>query len=409
MDGAHLFDPATAVLLGCLFLLMLAFLRHYTQKTPLPYEAWIILVGIVYAQIQPHLALLPPVGFQPEVIMLMILPLLIFAEGRSVHIQSLLQVAYPVAYLAVAGVLFVAATIGFSIAWLMGIEPIHGLLLGAALAATDPSAAGVVLRRFSIPEKLLMTIEGESLFNDGVAIVLFTTIAGLVLFEQQVTFTSVALDTLWIVLAAAPIGWLLGWVTAKVVVIWSVRNEFTGLTLTIVLAYGTFLLAEHLLHISGIIAVLFAALAFVRGRYTKCEEMKRDGNDAFQSFWAYIATLAGSTVFFMLGVAIGEHTFVLSWAIPGIVLIVLLSRVALIYASPWFVSSCRRWPMAWRHVLTLGGLRGAIPAALVLTIPAEYAYREDFLCLVFVVVTTTLFIQPLLLKTYLKRAPIESD
>lgn len=407
MSSAYHFDPASIVLLGSLFLILLAAMRHFTQKTPLPYEAWMMLAGFAYAKAQPHVSMLPQVEFEPEVIMLMILPLLIFAEGRLVHVKSLLNVIGSVSYLALFGVIFSTAIIGLALAWMMGIPPVHGLLLGAALAATDPSAVGVVLSKFSIPEKLLMSIEGESLFNDGVAIVLFTTLAAIAIHGEQLSLGSAALNMLWVVLAAAPLGWLAGWATAKVIVAWSERNEFTGITLTIVLAYCTFLLAEHLLHVSGIIAVLFASLAFVRGRYP--HEAKHDDNDAFQSMWSYLGTLAGSLVFFMLGDAVGEHPFVLSWVIPGVVLVVLLSRAMLIYGGASLVPQVRRWTPGFRHVLMMGGLRGAISAALVLSIPADYLYRQEFLCLVFVVIIVTLFFQPPILKSYLNRQPISES
>ena len=161
-----------------------------------------------------------------------------------------------------------------------------------------------------------------------------------------------------------------------------------------------------MLHVSGVITVLCASLAFVRTRHSGT--LPQEG-ELFVSFWAYLETLAGSILFFSLGAATGAHEFPISWVIPGIVVILLVSRFVVVYGGALLLRAVHKpLPLAWQHVMMLGGLRGAVSAALVLMIPANYDYRIEMLCLVFVLCLYTLVVHPPLLRIYLQKASIPS-
>lgn len=406
MDHGHIGLMTDMIGIGA-FLLFIAVMHHYTRRTPLPYESWLVLAGVAYAHVQKYLMPeLPGMVLAPEVVMLLILPILIFGSGRGIEARRLVKEGIPITYLAVFGTLFGTVAMGLPLAWVLDLPWSHGLMFGAAVAATDPSAVGVIFKRFVIPKRLELLIEGESLFNDGVAIVLFTVLSAVVLANAELNPGQTTLQLLWSVGAAIPIGLLTGWLVGKLIHRWREQNQFVGLTLTVILAYGTFILAETLLYASGVIAVLCTALIFVQ---TRCGSRQASGNsdtDMFQSFWGYLNTLAGSLLFFTLGVAVGEHVFFWTWAIPVVIVIMLLARAALVYGGALLQPRHTRLPLAWRHILMLGGLRGAASAALVQLIPADYPYRITFLCLVFVLVMFTLIVQPPLLKAYLARQPL---
>lgn len=390
----------------CLFLFFIATLRHYGRNSFLPPESWILLAGLVYGYLQHyHLPALPVVELSPTLVIWLLLPILIFASGRNISPRALSKEWLSIFSYAGLGVVMTLFLIGIPLSWALKIPLLDGLFFAAAVAATDPSAVAAIFQRFTIPERLSILLEGESIFNDGTAIVVFGLLGSLVLASQQLNLGQAFIDFGWSILSAIPLGIALGWVAGRLVDHWQEQNKFSGLTLTIVIAYGGYIIAETVLHASGVIAVLCTALAFVRFR-SKGDSPRK--GELFVGFWEYLETLAGSVLFFALGVAVGGHEFPLSWAIPGVILMLLGSRVVVVYGLALLLNLVRqRVALSWQHILLLGGLRGAVSAALVLMIPYDYAYRIEMLCLVFVLCLYTLVVHPPLLRLYLQRGTID--
>jgi CPA1 family monovalent cation:H+ antiporter len=196
--------------------------------------------------------------------------------------------------------------------WLLGIPYTHGLLLGAAAATTDPASVAHMLGRFAIPRHLTLVLEGESIFNDAITLVLFGALALLVLNAAALSPLEVAVSVARSMLLAVPIGLLLGWLAGLTVRGWREQNRFPGLTLTLVLPVAGFLLSERLLHASGIIAVLCAALAF---GHTRRGVGPADGRELYQEFWEYLGSLGASALYFALGAAVVFQNFPLGWVV----------------------------------------------------------------------------------------------
>ena len=115
-------------------------------------------------------------------------------------------------------------------------------------------------------------------------------------------------------------------------------------------------------------------------------------------------------LFFSLGATVGHHAFFVSWVVPGVIILLLLSRAILVYGGALVLRlSGSALPRVWQHILVLGGLRGAVSAALVLLIPADYPHRIEFVCLVFVLVIFTLLFHTPLLRYYLQQAHIKDQ
>ncbi|WP_020407179.1 cation:proton antiporter [Hahella ganghwensis] len=393
-------DPTLAINVAsfCVLLFVLAGIRHFSRHSILPSESWILLAGLLYGMVVYHFDTLPALHLTPELVFALLLPILIFSSARTLSPTEVEQHGLHVGFLATFGVAITIFMIGMPLHWLMDIPLIHAMLLAASVAATDPSAVNSIFQRFRMPEELTALLEGESLFNDGTAIVAFLSIAVVALSAGELHAGELTLQLLWTLGAAVPLGMVLGWMASKLILVWYERNHFAELSLSLVLAFGSFLLAENLLHISGVVTTMFAAWAYirVRGKPTKKE--------SFSAYWNYLNELAGSVLFFILGVTAGLHQFPLSWAIPGVIVILLVSRASLIYGSGLlFRVVGQPLPTRWQHILTLGGLRGAVSCALVLMIPVNYPYREDMLCLVLVLCLFTLVINPAVLQIYLRK------
>ncbi len=398
----------TAIIYLCLGLLFLTAVRHYSRNSFFPAEIWLLVSGMMYgtfARITEY-AYLPKINLSPDLVLFGLLPLLIFASGRLIKPQTLKEESVPVGLYAVGGVIATACLTGLPLSYVLDLPLLHAMLFGSAFAATDPIAVGAIFKRFKMPEKLDLIVEGESLFNDGTTVVLFHLMAALAIWGVGFNLQESGLTFVWAVLAAFPLGWLLGWIAAKILVLWHEYHPFFPVTMTIVLALFAYVLAEHFLHISGVITVLIASITFVRNHCQCGSEKGHEDAKTFNSFWEYIAILANGFLFFVLGAQTGSHVFGLTFsAVVLSILVLWASRSIVIYTGGGLLKLLdHKLPLSWLHVLNIGGLRGAVSAALILTLPHDYVHRETFLCLGFTLVAASLILQPIAMQLYLKKA-----
>ncbi|MFU8831809.1 MAG: cation:proton antiporter [Wenzhouxiangella sp.] len=405
------FDSAFTIILAatCAFLALVSVLRHYAPKSPLPAESWLLLAGIGYGLLSPMAAVLPAAEPTPELILGLILPVLIFSAGRNLDVGMLLRDAAPISVMVLFGIPLTIIVIGLPVAWLLDIPFTHGLLFGTAVAATDKTSVARVLARFSIPNRLTGLLQGESIFNDAFTIVIFTSLAGVVVAQEAFSALQIGVESIRSILLAVPVGLLLGWLAGRLVRHWGEQNRMPGLTLTLALAVVTFLLSELMLHASGIIAVLCAALAFSHTRQSPEVGEDPGHHQLYNELWDYLGSLGGSVLYFSLGALIATQLLGLHLLLALAPLLLLISRAALIYGTgPLLRLDGQSVPLAWRHVLMLAGLRGAVPAALVLMMPADYPYRDALLLMVFTLVAYSLVVHPLLIQWYLHGHSVDS-
>ncbi|WP_273426262.1 cation:proton antiporter [Marinobacter sp.] len=397
-------------------LLVLAALRVFARSSRLPAESWILIAGLLYGLTLKSVPSLPILELSPDLVILLLLPALIFSSARELSPQHLKAEGRPILLFATVGVLCTLFLIGLPLYAVTALPLADALLFAAAVAATDPSAVSAIFQRFHVPHKLAALIEGESLFNDGTAILLFFTVASLVIGMETFSLTDTALTFGWMVVVAVLLGSALGWCAGRLIRYWSVQNQFSGISITLALVYGGFLVAEELLHVSGVITVMFAAWMFVFQRRPAASDETKPVTpiaghpEFFVGFWDYISQLAGGILFFALGVTVGRHEFPFTWLIPGSIAMLLLARMLVIYGGSLLLKLSKDTvPMAWQHVLVLGGLRGAVSVALLLMLPEDYIYREYMLCLALVLCLYTLVIHPLILQAFLKRQNLEEQ
>jgi len=315
--------------------------------------------------------------------------------------------------LAVPGLLLSTIIIGLIVGIATPIPYTAALLLGAILSATDPVAVIAVFRRLGTPQNLRVLVEGESLFNDATSVVLARILLGVVLagtVSDQVIIQG-AINFVVMFVGGLVVGWLLGLLTGYV--LGKVEDHFIEITLTTVLAYVSYLVAEEVLKVSGVMATIAAGLTIGGWGRMKVSYAVRD---YLEHFWEYVAFLANALIFLMVGLRVDLGSL---WATLGllcwVVVAMLVSRAMVVYGLMPFVQRLpRAQPInnAYKAVIFWGGLRGAIALAMVLSLP-PFAQREVFVALVMGAVLSTLLLKGLSIEWLVRwlglDAPLVAD
>jgi len=264
------------------------------------------------------------------------------------------------------------------------------LVFGALVAATDPVAVVALFRSLGVPKRLQVLLEGESLFNDGTAIVIFHLML-VVAISGQFSLTESLLDFFVVAGGGLLVGLMLGILISQAIS--HIDDPLIETALTTVLAFGAYLVAEEL-HVSGVLAVVAAGL--VSGNIGP-RGMSASTRMLVYNFWDYAAFLANSFVFLLIGMQIDLEILVANWHVIGWAIIaVLLARAVGVYGLSWIGPGV---PRRFKHVLYWGGLRGAISLALALSLPTALGTaRNEIQTMTFGVVLFTLLVQGLSMK-----------
>mgnify|MGYP003665216834 CR=1 FL=1 len=391
------------ILTFSILLLVFACIKHYTRHSKLPSEAWILLLGIAYGLTKKEGGFTdwPALALDPNAILFFFLPLLIYASGRHVDVIAMKANSVAITLYALPGVILSSVIIGFPISWALNLHYLHGMLFGAAIGATDPIAVGAIFNKFALNQKLSMLVEGESLFNDGTTVALFSLLSAIVLYGNEFRLLSAAGTFTYAILLSIPIGIVGGWLASRTLQAWSEQQIFFSASMGIIAALLIFIVCEYLLHCSGVIAVLFAALTMEK----LSAKNQPDSIEVLDSFWSYTSQTLNGFMFFLLGAATGQHVFNLpAYALAIGFIAIFLARAIVIYGGAGVMRIfSKKIPASWQHIMVLGGLRGAVSAALILLIPTSYENRDDFLCLAFFITAFSLIVQPLMMDRYLNK------
>ncbi len=403
--------PATVFWI-CGLLLAVVAIEHYTRRTAIPPVCWVLVAGMTYGLLRTHAALpLPALHVGPHVVLFVFLPLLIFDSSRRLHVRELGSVLPEAGFLALVGPLAGMFLLGWPLSLVGGLPLPDALLFGAVLSATDPVAVSAIFQSFPVPERLHTIIEGESLLNDGITVLLFTTLAGTVIGETVLSVPSTVAHFAASVSGAVALGIAFGGLGSLIMKSWhDLHDRFIGSLMPLITVYAAFAVAEHILHISGVLAVMAAALTLASLHiHRKHSSAPRQADRFFDDFWGFLSHLANAVLFFILGERMGEHAYRLSWyLIPLMIGALIASRAVIVYCGAGLFRILHaRFPASWRHVLTMGGLRGALSIALLLTLPDDYRYRHLFLCLAFALVLFTVIVNTLALRGYLSKVSVE--
>ena len=366
----------------------------------IPYTVGLVICGLV-GGILGHPAAL---AFNPALVLTVFLPALLFAGAWEMELAELRRCWLPITLLATVGV-----TIGIGVAWALLTFGAHmdgavALMFGALVAATDPVAVIALFRELGVHRTLATIVEGESLFNDGVAVVAFRTLVlGAAVGATGAAAGPMVESFLILTLGGALVGLAIGTVAA--LLLRAEKAVPVDVLLTAAAAYGSYLIAERL-HASGIVAVIAAGLSCSVVRVQGISEgparlrIAEEATQAVDRFWERAAFAANSVLFVFVGAAIDLKLLISVWpAAAWGVVAVLAARVATVYGLlPLSAAAGRPIPRPWQHVIALGGMRGALSMALVQSLPENFQARTQLIAMVYSVVLFTLVVQGLSLR-----------
>lgn len=342
----------------------------------------------------------------PEIILYVIIPILIFESGRKLSIKQIKNEAIPIGFFSIIGVIITILIIGIAVTTIFQIPVIDALLFGTILAATDPVAVGIIFRKFPIPHRLNLIIEGESLFNDATGVISFNVVKGIIFSGVAFSLLDTSLSFIWTMVGAIAFGTGLGWIGGKILNKWK-ADEYVDFTFSLGLAIAGYIVADHYLHVSGVVTTLFTAILIV----TIHKDISTGVRKLFHKYWDYIGFITNSILFFLIGIPLLSVESYESASVPLILILVvpfvimMLSRAVVVYGGSTFLRIFRvKIPLQWQNVLTLGGLRGGIAVALALSISADYEFKDLFISLVVPLIAINLVVNPILLNWYLKKS-----
>ena len=329
------------------------------------------------------------------------LSFLLFAGALHININDLAQKKWTIGALATMGTLlstFLVGTLTWGVLKGFGVNLsyIYCLLFGALISPTDPIAVLGVLKTAGVPKSLETKIAGESLFNDGVGIVLFLIILELATGTQAVSLTHVGALFVQEALGGAVYGLVLGFMGYKLLK--SVDNYQVEILLTLAIVTGGYALADAL-HLSGPIAIVCAGLLIGnQGRHLGMSDETRHRMDLF---WELIDEILNALLFVLIGleVLVVSISSSMLWAVLLIILVVLVSRFVAISIPISLLGTFRKFTPGAIPILTWGGLRGGISVALALSLPAG-PQRDIILTMAYFVVVFSIVVQGLSLGKF---------
>ncbi|MEK7639491.1 MAG: cation:proton antiporter [Patescibacteria group bacterium] len=411
----------------------------WVKWAKIPHTVLLVCIGIVIGILSyiPAFSFFGQFSLTPELLFYLLLPTLIFESAYNINVRRMVEDTPIILILSVISLLVSTAVIGVALHFALGllgfsIPLIVSLLFGALISATDPVAVLALFKEYGAPRRLSLIFEGESLFNDATAVALFLVLLEIARFgfhgfdtvlEGAVSFTSM-------MIGGVLFGVITGGVFAKLVGMYR-ENEVASITLTIVLAHVTFILAEVLSHqlvigsfhlfLSPIIATTVAAL--LMGNYGRSKIHPR-AEEFIEKWWGQLAFLANSLIFILIGVLfVNIPTLDISMITVVLVtiLIVATARALSIYPVVGLFNAVapkeQKVPSAWQHLLSWGSLRGALAVTMVLLIPDNLSFepwnlplspKEFLLSLTVGCIAATLFVKATTIQKFMRRLKLDA-
>ncbi|MDO8892822.1 MAG: sodium:proton antiporter [Sulfurimicrobium sp.] len=421
------------IILSLLTLLFLSIITHLAApKIRVPYSVLLVGVGFLLIPLSkvPAFSYITSFQLTSEILFFIFLPILIFESAYNMNIRRIGENFGAISALAIIGLLVSAFFIAFAGYWglkAVGVDTpfIVVLLFGALISATDPVAILALFKDFGAPRRLALIFEGESLFNDATSLALFL----IVLESVSAGFhgAASALQGIFIFISmlfgGTVFGFMMGWFFSKL--LQYARHEHLQITLTMLAAHTTFLLAEFIshsltlmgkpIHVSSILATVITSLVISSyGRFKIMPQVQT----YMVRFWGYAAFVANSLVFILLGLLFTTLSVSLLDILPAlavIILVVMVARALSVYPVIGLLNTLhieQPIPRSWQHLMAWGSLRGALAVTMVLIIPdtlshpewkQAYSIKEFILALTIGCIYFTLFIKATTMNGAIRR------
>lgn len=373
------------------------------RRFRVPYTVALVLAGLGLGLIH----LFEPPHLTKDLLYAVFLPGLLFEAAFHLDFRDFWQDRAAIAALAVPGVaLAIVLTAVFlepvikTLALGEGFGWAHAIVFGALIAATDPIAVVSMFKSLGAPRRLSVLIEGESLLNDGTAIVLLSMVLGIV-GGNAVSAAGLGIEFVRIAGGGLAVGVLVGLGVSQI--IRQIDDPMIEITLTTLAAYGSFLAAEEF-GLSGVIATVAAGM--LCGNYVARSGMSPTTRIAAETFWEYVAFALNSIVFLLVGLRVHIDELAAAWElILAAYAAVTLARAAVVFGVAALNRANRgnTWPTSWSAVLTWGGMRGSLSMVLALALPPALAQRDLLITVTFGVVLLAILLQGLTMAPLLRR------
>jgi CPA1 family monovalent cation:H+ antiporter len=363
------------------------------RRIRFPYTVALVLVGATLSLVPNFL----PFDVSSDVILAILVPPLLFEATLHIKWKHMRKDLGLILALAVIGTLISTFLVGGIVSWVLKVPLLAALAFGALISATDPVAVIAFFRSLGVSKRLSLLVEGESLFNDGTAIVFFNLMLALAIAGPG-TFSvgDAILEFLRVSLGGLAVGLVLGYIVSYIV-LKNLDDHLIETTTTVALAFGAYVIAEEF-HVSGFLAVVAAGLMVGNIGLQNTSPTTRL---TLENFWEFSSFVVNSMIFLLIGFEI-EIDQLTPYLFPIIVAViaVLVSRAFIVYTMTGIHNTLtprpRDVPRNYQHVMFWGGLRGAISLALALTLSSDVFGREyanELRIMTFGVVLFTLVVQ----------------
>ena len=380
MTSTFLATESTIILL----LLIACLGAIYFQRFKLPYTVGLVIVGLLLGFAEEAGLPLKQIILSPDLILFLFVPPLVFASASNINHRLFFHNIFPAFTLAGPGLIISTAIIGGILTFLTPLDLGGAMLFGALISATDPVAVVALFEELGVPKRLNMMVDGESMLNDATAIVAFDVVLSVI---QSGVFNGTtilqALIRVVIVLVGGVVVGLLVGSGMGFAIRLAKDNIYVQATVSLLVAYIAFIIAQNYLGVSGVIAVLTAGLMV--GRY-KAYNIPINVNHYLDDFWGYVGFLANSLIFLLVGLT--SSTFILNLPLTQLsfwgviittIIVTYLARGIMVFGLTSLINPLLKdGPISWQYALVSfwGGLRGAVALALALSLATDFPNRD---------------------------------
>ncbi len=388
-----------AILIFSGLLLLAIVIQPLARKFNVPFTATLVVAGFIASELLVMAGI--DTGIRAEnfhdLIFFVFLPVLVFESAYNINARLLWKNLLPILFLAIPLMLLstviTAALVYFGIGHPAGFPWIAALLTGALLSATDPVAVVALLRQMGVSERLAMLMEGESLFNDATAIVVFSVFLAIATGSDGPMSAGDASQHFLRTFLGGILTGIVSGLIFTVLIKLSSETIIKALA-SVISAYLAYIVAETVLHVSGVMAVLITGLIL---GYRRQHAGTGTATGFEQELWEFNAYVANVLVFLFVGVTITLGMFEERWLamLIGIAGVLLARALGILACVPVLnrVTPIEPVSRPFQVVMLWGGLRGAITLALALSLPTSLDYWWTIQSIAFGVVLFTLFIQ----------------
>lgn len=392
-------QPVTQLVTSLIILLLVATgVALITRRLRIPYATGLVLAGLAITK-----EWLPgEIGIDPALVLNLFLPILIFESALNTDISRLRSTFKPIALLAGPGLILAAGVTAFLLKLFLNLNINVALFAGAILAITDTVSVIAAFKEVAVPSRLTTIVEGESLFNDGVALVILSVVSD-IYFQGGFSPLDAFQQLFLAIVGGTVVGLGLGYLCLGL--FRQLDDALSSLLLTVAVSLGTFQAAQ-LLGVSGAVAVVIAGL--VVGNIGVAREVSASTKVTLLSFWEYAGFGVNTFVFLLIGIEVDVTALIQT--LPLVVLAIITYQIGRALSVYPLLALLRFFdrplPLKWQHVLFLGNVKGSLSMALVLSLPLGLPGREQLITLVFGTVLLSLVVQGLSLPWFVRRLNI---